>query len=162
MSSSGLKIKQICFRIKVYSLKAIFPLNGCVVIHHSVVSNSLRAHDLYSPPGSSLCAWNSPGKKTGVGSHFLLQGIFPTQGWNPGLSHLLHWQVGSLPLVPQFGTLLIQVPLSSLISVIMRSPLPYLILETNPSWLRKVIFFLEFLIEFMCVFFLKSEIFMAN
>ena len=31
--------------------------------------------------------WNSPGKNTGVGSHFLLQGIFPTQGSNPGLLH---------------------------------------------------------------------------
>ena len=30
----------------------------------------------------------------------LLQAIFLTQGWNPGLLHLLHWQVGSLPLVP--------------------------------------------------------------
>ena len=30
---------------------------------------------------------NSPGKNTGVGSLFLLQGIFPTQGSNPGLSH---------------------------------------------------------------------------
>ena len=27
--------------------------------------------------------WDSPGKNTGVGCHFLLQGIFPTQGWNP-------------------------------------------------------------------------------
>ena len=30
---------------------------------------------------------NSPGKNTGVGSHSLLQGIFPTQGSNPGLLH---------------------------------------------------------------------------
>ena len=29
----------------------------------------------------------SPGKNTGVGSHSLLQGIFLTQGWNPGLLH---------------------------------------------------------------------------
>ena len=29
--------------------------------------------------------WNSPGKNTGMGCHFLLQRIFPTQGWNPGL-----------------------------------------------------------------------------
>ena len=29
--------------------------------------------------------WNSPGQNTGVGSLSLLQGIFPTQGWNPGL-----------------------------------------------------------------------------
>ena len=31
--------------------------------------------------------WNSPGKDTGVGSHSLLQGIFPTQGSNLGLLH---------------------------------------------------------------------------
>ena len=31
--------------------------------------------------------WNSPGQNTGVGSHSLLQGIFPTQGLNPGLPH---------------------------------------------------------------------------
>ena len=39
----------------------------------SVVSDSLQPHGLYSP-----C--NSPGQNTGVGSHALLQGIFPTQG----------------------------------------------------------------------------------
>ena len=33
------------------------------------------------------CPWNPPGKNTGVGCHFLLQGIFPTQGLNPGLLH---------------------------------------------------------------------------
>ena len=36
----------------------------------------------------------------GMGCHFLLQGIFLTQGSNLGLSCLLHWQVGSLPLAP--------------------------------------------------------------
>ena len=36
---------------------------------------------------------------TEVGCHALLQGIFPTQGQNSHLKHL-HWQVGSLPLVP--------------------------------------------------------------
>ena len=45
----------------------------------SVVSNSLQPHGLYSP-------WNSPGQNTGVGSHSL-QGIFLTQGSNPGLIH---------------------------------------------------------------------------
>ena len=34
-----------------------------------------------------LCPWNFPDKNTGVGSHSLLQGIFPTQGSNPGLLH---------------------------------------------------------------------------
>ena len=42
-----------------------------------------------------LCQWDSPGTNTGVGCHFLLQGIFPTQGSNP---RLLHWQADSLPL----------------------------------------------------------------
>ena len=46
----------------------------------SVVSNSLQPHGLYSP-----C--NSPSLNTGVGSRSLLQGIFPTQGSNPGLPH---------------------------------------------------------------------------
>ena len=46
----------------------------------SVVSHSLRLHGLYSP-------WNSSGQNTGGGSLSLLQGIFPTQGSNPGLLH---------------------------------------------------------------------------
>ena len=40
-----------------------------------------------------------PGQNTGVGCHALLQEIFPTQGSNLHLLHLLHWQAGSLPLV---------------------------------------------------------------
>ena len=48
-----------------------------------------------------LCPWDSPGKNTGVGCHALLQGIFPTQGLNPYLLCLRHWQAGSLPLVPR-------------------------------------------------------------
>ena len=41
----------------------------------------------HSLPGSEepLSPWNFPGKSTGVGCHFLLQGIFPTQGLNLGL-----------------------------------------------------------------------------
>ena len=53
----------------------------------SVVSHSLRARGLHSP-------WNSPGQSTGVGSLSLLQGIFPTQGSDPGLPHwkqVLYW-----------------------------------------------------------------------
>ena len=38
-----------------------------------------------------------PSKNTGVGSHFLLQRIFPTQGSNLHHLHLLHWQADSLP-----------------------------------------------------------------
>ena len=39
-------------------------------------------------------------QNTGMGCHSLLQGIFPTQGLNPCLLWLLHWQAGSLQLVP--------------------------------------------------------------
>ena len=42
--------------------------------------------------------WDFPGKNTGLGCHFLLQGTFPTQGLNSHLLSLLHWQVDSLPL----------------------------------------------------------------
>ena len=49
-----------------------------------------------SPPGSSVHG-NFPGKNIGVGFHFLLQRIFPTQGSNLGLLCLLHWQADSLP-----------------------------------------------------------------
>ena len=45
-----------------------------------------------------LCLWDSPGKNTGMGCHFLLQGIFQTQGLNSCLLRLLHWQADSLLL----------------------------------------------------------------
>ena len=47
-----------------------------------------------------LCARGFPGKNTGAGCYFLLQGILSTQGSNLHLLHLLHWQADSLPLTP--------------------------------------------------------------
>ena len=44
------------------------------------MSSSLRPHGLYSP-------WNFSGQNTGMGCLSLVQGIFPTQGLNPGLPH---------------------------------------------------------------------------
>ena len=46
---------------------------------------TLRPHG--RQPARLLRPWNSPGKNTGVGCHFLLQGIFSTQGSNVGLPH---------------------------------------------------------------------------
>ena len=46
---------------------------------------TLQPHGLW--PTRLLHLWDSPGKNTRVGCHFLLQGIFPTQGSNPGLPH---------------------------------------------------------------------------
>ena len=54
-------------------------------VSHSVLSNSSQFHGLL--PTRLLCPWDSTGKNTGVGSHSLLQGIFPIQGSNPGLAH---------------------------------------------------------------------------
>ena len=83
---------------KVYSLASCSPKNSvwttvfsqelvvCVcVLGHSVMSDSSQ------PPErslwSSFVSGDSLGKNTGVGCHALLQGIFPTQGSNPGLPH---------------------------------------------------------------------------
>ena len=49
----------------------------------SIVSNSWRPCGLW--PARLICQWNSPGEKTGVGCHFLLQGILLTQGSDPGI-----------------------------------------------------------------------------
>ena len=51
----------------------------------SVMSDSLRALGLW--PTRLLSPWDFPGRNTEVGCHAFLQGIFPTQGLNPGLSH---------------------------------------------------------------------------
>ena len=47
---------------------------------HSVMSDPLQPHELYSP-------WNLPGQNTGVGSCSLLQGIFPIWGSSTGFPH---------------------------------------------------------------------------
>ena len=66
------------------------------VLSHSAMFNSLWPHGLYS--ARFFRAWDCPGKNTGVGCHFLLQWLFPTQESNPRLLCLLHWQAGTLPL----------------------------------------------------------------
>ena len=62
-------------------------------------AQSLSRAQLFVTPWNVACQAPLPmgyaGKDTGVGCHFLLQGIFPTQG---SYLVLLHWQVGSLPL----------------------------------------------------------------
>ena len=58
-----------------------------------LVDNSLQPHG--PQPTRLLCPWGSSGKNTGVGSYFLLQSIFPTQGSN---SRLRNWEADSLPL----------------------------------------------------------------
>ena len=74
-------------RIPPYpALQVWLPARVTICLHlperesHPVVSNSLWPHGLYSP-------WNSPGQHTGVGSLSFFQGIFLSQGSNPGLLH---------------------------------------------------------------------------
>ena len=74
------------------SLTPLMPLmlSSLLLFNCEVMSNSGDPVD-YSSPGF-LCLWGFPGKNAGVGCHFLLQGIFLTQGSNPCL---LHWQADS-------------------------------------------------------------------
>ena len=48
-------------------------------------------------PARLLRSWDFLDKNTGVGCHSLFQGIYPIQGSNQCLLHLLYWQAGSLP-----------------------------------------------------------------
>ena len=63
-------------------------VHACLVMFDSCDSMDCN------PPGS-LCPWNFPGKSTRMGSHSLLQGVFPTQRWNQSLllgrQILYHW-----------------------------------------------------------------------
>ena len=77
-----------------------------LLFSHSVVSDSATPRT-YSP-------WDSPGQNTGVGSLSLLQGIFPTQGSNPGLQpRSPTLQADSLPAEPQGKPLRIFISLNN-------------------------------------------------
>ena len=71
-SCRSIKLRTLCNLDWISALKTCQQSESC-----SVISDSLQPHGLYSP-------WNSLGQNTGVGSLSLLQGIFPTQGLNPG------------------------------------------------------------------------------
>ena len=81
-------------------------LHWCACMSAKLLQSCLTLWDPIdcSPPGSSVHGDFLARilKNTGVGCHALLQGIFPTQGLNPRLLCLLHWQVGFffLPLMP--------------------------------------------------------------
>ena len=71
------------------------------VVHRASIHGVLQARILECVPISSCRGSSRPRYQTPwVRSHFLLQGVFPTQVSNPLLLCLLHWQAGSLPLAP--------------------------------------------------------------
>ena len=72
---------ELSYYIDAYSLCGCMPSHfSCVWLFVTIWTVSCRL----------LCPWDSPGKNTGVDCHALLQGIFPTQGSNPGPLSLLH------------------------------------------------------------------------
>ena len=93
---SNLREKSLHYPI--YSLSRLVKFLYVCVYMCSVVSNSLQPHGL--KPVRLLCLWNFPGKKYLSGFPFPIKGIFPSQGLNLNLLHLLHWQVDSLARVP--------------------------------------------------------------
>ena len=66
-------------------------LSVCLSLSHSLPLYSMRVCSVAQccPTAWLLCPGDFPGKNTVVGCHFLLQGVFPTQGLNPGLLLLL-------------------------------------------------------------------------
>ena len=82
-----------CFHISAFVNNAV--MNIVVVVQLLSYSNSVSPWIVAT---RLLCPWDFPGKNTGVGCHFLLQGIFLTQGSNLCLLHLLQWRAGSLLL----------------------------------------------------------------
>ena len=116
-----------------------FGLSACCVRAKltSVVSDSLQLYGLQ--PTRLLCPWDSPGKNTRVGCHSLHQGIFPTQGLNPHLLHLLHCQVGSLPLVPPGKMQTTTYRMDGQQGPIIQHRKLYSVSQDKPSWKRMYI-----------------------
>ena len=75
-------------------------INYCVCVCVCLSSVAQSYPTLWAPMDYTCqesCSWNFPDENTGVGCHFLLQGIFQTQG---SYLSFLHWQLGSLRLAP--------------------------------------------------------------
>ena len=88
-ASIGMWILYLLLTFNVYYAWVLLLFN-CVWLFRNLM-------DFMGNPARLLCPWDSPGKSTGVGYHFLLQEIFLIQGSNP---RLLHWQVASFTPEP--------------------------------------------------------------
>ena len=77
----------VCSRLSKYMCAKV--LQSCLTVQPYGLSSARL-----------LFPWVSPGRNTGVGCLYLLQGILLTQGSNLHLLHLLHWQEGPLLLEP--------------------------------------------------------------
>ena len=79
------KIASIITEIIIYVVRV------CILSHLQLFVSP------WTVPTRLLCPWSFPGKNTGMGCLFFLQGIFLTQRLNLNFLRLLHWQVKSLP-----------------------------------------------------------------
>ena len=77
----GLKESDTTERLTLHTSHLLSPTKNTVSCMHLC--------EVASVLSDSVTLW-APGKNSGVSCHFLLQGIFPTQGLNLRLSHLLH------------------------------------------------------------------------
>ena len=89
------KMFQFCkihtfWRCAVYTLS--ITNDTMLLCSHSVMSDSVTP---WTIAHQDPLLWDFPGKNTGLGFHFALQGVFPIQGLNLSL---LHWQADSSPL----------------------------------------------------------------
>ena len=89
---TGQHVAKSCWMVK-WGNHYLLAVCACSVAQ---LCTTLPPYDLY--PSRLLCSWTFLRKNTGVGCHFLLKGIFLTQGLNPHLLHLLYWQVDALSL----------------------------------------------------------------
>ena len=80
------------------NISQLYTLLFLLLFSHKSYQTLLQPRELQ--PSTFLYPWHFLGNNTGVGSHSLLQGVFPTQGLILHILHLLHWQAGSLPLAP--------------------------------------------------------------
>ena len=92
-SGSHFSCHMLFFRVR----SLLLDIDGCVL---SQFGRVWLFAALWTVAPRLLSPWDSPEKNTGVGCHSLIQGIFSTQGSNPHLLCVLHWQAGSLPLAP--------------------------------------------------------------
>ena len=71
---------KLCFIAVALGCGIVPWFSVCVLVAQYFLLHGLQTARL-------LCPWDFPGKNTGVGGHSHSQGIFLTQGWNPGLLH---------------------------------------------------------------------------
>ena len=95
--TENLPIKKYCSILSGQGLESALT-NG--VWQNNLTEFALSGHSFQQPRHHAMCVLCFSSKNTGMGCHDLLQGNFPTQGLNPHLLPLLHWQAGSLPEAP--------------------------------------------------------------